>query len=115
MQWPREDVLVLLCTLNLRIKEIRDATQANPKDGLHLASTIINKEIGDNGTNGKDREKAHNRVRRKINQLWDSFGSKDKDKDLYDLCLYGAIPNTLPRIDPLLLKDLVSEFEQKQK
>ena len=106
-QWNNEDILTLLCTLNLKIEEIRATTKDNNRKGLNYASELISREIGDGCTSS--------RVERKIKQLWANYGHPEGGKDPYNLCLYGVFPKTLPGIGPTLLSAVASRVEEIQR
>jgi len=94
-KWTEEDVLVLLCSLNSKIEEIRAEFETDKKDGIAFASDRLSEAVGNGCTPA--------RVKGKIEHLWREGGPTggrylEPTDPMYR---FGAWTRTLPNLDIL--------------
>lgn len=96
--WTDEDILVLLCSLNRDIEDIRAEFEADKKEGKIFAFNKLSIYVG-NGCKAS-------RVKRKVEHLWKEarpsigpYASHSSPSD--PIFLHGAWTRTLPNLDAL--------------
>jgi hypothetical protein len=104
-RWCREDVILLLSSLNFHIYEIQQELLEEEKHGMGFATELLSDCLPKGCTPA--------RVGRKLHSLWDRKGAEGSK--LVDIYRHGAYPRTLPFLDPTMLQEIATAVKDMQK
>ena len=104
-RWYREDVILLLSSLNFHICEIQRELLEEEKHGIGFATEILSDCLPNGCTPA--------RVGRKLHSIWNSKGAEGSK--LVDLYRHGAYPRTLPFLDSTMLQEIAAAVKEMQK
>lgn len=115
-KWTRDEVLLLLCALNLKIFEILPSkagpTEREWKDIIKSATILLCDEVSF--------PTSPERIKNKLASLWESCGDPYGDEKPYALYESGAFTKTLPDLEnpqkgfPGMLNEISAEVHRRQ-
>jgi hypothetical protein len=110
-QFPREDILPVLCALNDKLGSIRDVALSQGSEQLkRSALNVLGAALGERFL--------RNKIRAILSDLWRHYRDPSSNEVPNQLFRYGAFPRTLPRLEvdfPGLLAEIGRTVKEGQK
>lgn len=110
LAWSRDDVVLLMCSLNFHIEQIRHEIEKDQKKGVTFATELLSTAVGNGCTPA--------RVKDKIKNLWKGWGDPEGSNQPWNVYKYGAFTRTLPGVEkpyPGILDEVASKVKDMQR